>query len=277
MRRIQPRRDPRRIVAIGGGGFAAGRDDATLDRYVLDVTEQTSPRICLLPTASGDPEEQIARFYRTYGELPCEPTHLSLFRLGAKPVDLRTLLLGQDVIYVGGGSLLNLIAIWRAHGVGAILHEAWERGIVLSGISAGSMCWFTAGVTKGFGEPRAVPGLAMLPASNSVHYHGEPDRRPCFLAAVGCEAIPPGYGVDDGAGLLFAGADLVETVSSRPGAGAWWVEELQGEPVEVPLDVTRLSDPAGDDEPLSIAEFRRTRYERARRNRPATRTVQMGD
>src|SRR3954462_5214016 len=216
--------EKRRIVAMGGGGFSASPGDPALDRYLLDVAERPQPRICLLPTASGDPEGQIQRFSRPYHALPCEPTHLSLFRLGTKPVDLRTLLLGQDVIYAGGGSLLNLLAIWRAHGVDAILREAWTRGVVLGGISAGSMCWFSAGVTKGHGVPRAVEGLGLLAASNSVHHSSEPERRPCFPHAGAREMAPPGYAVDDGAGLLFAGGELVEAVSARPGAGAWWVD-----------------------------------------------------
>jgi peptidase E len=267
-----------KIVAMGGGGFsAAPYGDPALDRYVLDVAGQACPRICLLPTASGDPEEQIQRFYRAYHDLPCEPTHLSLFRLGTKPVDLRALLLGQDVIYAGGGSLLNLLAIWRAHGVDSILREAWERGVVLSGISAGSMCWFTAGVTKGYGVPRAVEGLGLLPASNSVHHSSEPERRPCFREAVACEMAPPGYSVDDGVGLLFSGCDLAEVVSAREGAGAWWVDSDDGVLSETALDV-RLLPRDEQPPPLEIAEFRRSRPGAGGGlNRPARRAAGIGD
>jgi dipeptidase E len=270
-----------KIVAMGGGGFSASPGgDPALDRYVLDVSEQACPRICLLPTASGDPEEQIQRFYRAYHDLPCEPTHLSLFRLGTRPVDLRALLLGVDVIYAGGGSLLNLLAIWRAHGVDLILREAWERGVVLSGISAGSMCWFTAGVTKGYGVPRAVEGLGFLPASNSVHHSSEPERRPCFHKAVQSELAPPGYSVDDGAGLLFEGCDLAEAVSARSGAGAWWVDASEdGTVAETPIGARLL--PRDDaPPPLEIAEFRRTRGTPAGSggfNRPARRAAGIGD
>jgi peptidase E len=270
--------EKRRIVAMGGGGFSAAPGDPALDRYLLDVSERPHPRICLLPTASGDPEEQIQRFYRAYHDLPCEPTHLSLFRLGTKPVDLRTLLLGQDVIYAGGGSLLNLLAIWRAHGVDAILREAWDRGVVLGGISAGSMCWFSAGVTKGYGTPRAVEGLGLLPASNSVHHHSEAERRPVFQEAVRTELVPPGYSVDDGVGLLFAGTDLVEIVSAREGAGAWWVDvdADTGAAVETALDVRML--PSHEPPPpLEIAEFRRARTHGPGRNRPARRAAGLGD
>lgn len=180
-------RERRRIVAMGGGGFSDRPGDPALDRYVLDVVEVNRPRICLMPTASGDPDEQITRFYRAYAELDCEPSHLSLFRLGRRPVDVRRVLLSQDVIYVGGGSMLNLLAVWRAHSVDAILREAWERGIVLCGISAGSMCWFAAGITKSHGPPSAVEGLRFLPASNSVRLGSEPERRSCFHSAVATE------------------------------------------------------------------------------------------
>ena len=158
------RRDGRRRLPRPPG-------DPALDRYVLDVASAPHPRICLLPTAGGDAEEQIRRFYAAFRDLPCEPTHLSLFRLGAGRSTCASVLLAQDVIYVGGGSMLNLLAIWRAHGLDLMLREAWERGVVLCGISAGSMCWFEAGVTTGSGTPRPVGGLGLLPASNSVHYH----------------------------------------------------------------------------------------------------------
>jgi dipeptidase E len=256
--------ESRRIVAFGGGGFSSPPGDPALDRYVLDAARVPHPRICLLPTAGGDAEEQIRRFYAAFRHLPCEPTHLSLFRLGAEPVDVSSMLLGQDVIYAGGGSMLNLLAVWRAHGVDAILREAWERGIVLCGLSAGSMCWFEAGVTTSFGAPRPVRGLGLLPGSNSVHYDVEPARRPCFHAAVRAEAVPPGWGVDDGAGLMFAGRDLVEAVSAREGAKAYWVEEVDGQASETSLVMRQL--PSREEleppTPLSIAEWREARVRR---------------
>ena len=110
------------------------------------------PRICILPTASGDTSEQIGRFYAAFGERPCEPSDLSLFRLGRRPMALRDHLLAQDLIYVGGGSLVNLLAVWEAHDIASILSLAWRQGIVLAGQSAGAMCWFEAGITKSSGQ-----------------------------------------------------------------------------------------------------------------------------
>ncbi len=149
------------IFAMGGGGFTMEPGNPALDDYVLTLAPAREPRICLLPTAGGDSEDQIRRFHATFGDQLCEPTHVSLFRLGTRPVPLREHLLAQDVIYVGGGSMVNLLALWRAHGLDAILREAWQAGIVLAGLSAGSMCWFEWGITKSAGAPgaRARPRL----------------------------------------------------------------------------------------------------------------------
>jgi peptidase E len=166
------------IFAMGGGGFTMEPENPALDEYVRTLAPVREPRICLLPTAGGDSEDQIRRFHAAFADHLCEPTHVSLFRLGSRPVPLRDHLLAQDVIYVGGGSLVNLLALWRAHGVDVILREAWQAGIVLARLSAGSMCWFEHGITKSIGSPSVARGLGFLPGSNSVHYDGEPERRP---------------------------------------------------------------------------------------------------
>jgi peptidase E len=245
----------RRIIAMGGGGFSARPSDPELDRYVLEQARVPTPRVCLVPTASGDPDEQIQRFYRAFHELPCRPSHLSLFRLGARPIDIRERLLGVDVIYVGGGSMSNMLAIWRVHKLDEILYEAWRRGVVLCGISAGSMCWFRAGVTKSHGAPRVTSGLGFLPYSNSVHWSSEPERRIVFREAVRAGELPLGFGVDDGSALLFAGTELAEAVRTRRSGGAVQVEP-DGEQA---LECRELTHPAVDAQLLSIEEFRAAR------------------
>jgi dipeptidase E len=248
--------DPRRIIAIGGGGFSTRPADPELDCYVLDQATAITPKICLLPTASGDPDDQIQRFYRAMYELPCEPSHLSLFRLGTHPVNLRERLLGQDIIYVGGGSMANLLAIWRVHGLDEVLYEAWRRGIVLCGISAGSMCWFRAGVTKSHGEPRVTEGLGFLPHSNSVHWRGEPERGAVFRAAITLGEVPAGYGVDDGTALLFAGTEMVEAVRTSRSGGAWCIDQDGANPVAC---VELEPEPVDSAQLHSIEEFRELR------------------
>jgi peptidase E len=251
---------------MGGGGFASGRDEA-LDDYVLTLARTARPRICLLPTASGDPEDQIRRFYLAFARRECVPSHISLFRLGQHPVPIGEHLLSQDVIYVGGGSMLNLLAIWRAHELDAVLRRAWESGVVLAGISAGSMCWFEAGITKSHGPPRPAAGLGFLPGSNCVHYDAEPERRPAYLEAVET-GMPSGYGVDDGAGLLFEGTELAEVVTARRGAGARRVALEAGRATDAGLDARLLLPRGAPGEPLSISEFRE-----ARARRPVSRRL----
>jgi dipeptidase E len=209
---------------MGGGGFTMEPVGGALDELVLGLASRPVPRICFLPTASGDPNEQIARFHAAFADRPCEPVHLSLFRLGQHPVDLRTYLLGQDVIYVGGGSMRNMLAIWRAHGLDEILREAWEQGTVLAGLSAGAMCWFEGGITKSSGAPAPFEGLGLLPGSMSVHLDGEPDRRRPYVEAVASGALPPGYAADDGVALLWEDRELMRVVGSRPGLRCFRVE-----------------------------------------------------
>jgi dipeptidase E len=246
---------------MGGGGFTAGPEDPALDELVLELTGEPRPRLCLLPTAGGDSEHQIRRFYETYQDRLCEPSHISLFRLGRKPVPLREHLLAQDAIYVGGGSMVNLLAIWRAQGLDAILREAWQQGVVLAGLSAGSMCWFEWGVTTSSGAPGTAPGLGFLPGSNSVHHDSEPARRPVYYDAVRSHAIPPGWAVDDGAALIFRGSELADVVAARRNARAYEVSATG----ERRLEPRLIATPAADRATLpAVAELRRLRLARLR-------------
>ena len=150
------------IVAMGGAEFSMRPENEALHDYVLSHVESDSaPRICLLPTASGDPNDQIISFHAAMERRGCIASAISLFRLGVTPIDFAEHLLAQDVIYVTGGSMVNLLALWREHKIDAIMREAHERGIVLCGYSAGSMCWFEQGVSRGSGAPAAVGGLGL--------------------------------------------------------------------------------------------------------------------
>ena len=243
---------------MGGGGFTMEPSNPALDELVLTLADAPRPRILFLPTASGDPAEQIARFHATFGALECEPTVLSLFRLVDGPVPMRELVLGQDVVYVGGGSMRNLLALWREYGVDDLLREAWERGIVLAGLSAGAMCWFAGGVTKSTGCPAPVAGLGLLPGSLCVHYDGQPDRRPVFLDAVRAGTLPGGWAADDGAALLFEDRALVRVVASRERARAFAVRRHGDHVVETQLHVDVLERPAPA-VPFAISELRELR------------------
>jgi len=250
-----------RVLALGGHDFTARPADRAVCELMLRLATSRAggrPRICLLPTASGDTSEQIGRFYAAFGERPCEPSDVSLFRLGRRPVELRDHLLGQDLIYVGGGSLLNLLAVWEAHDLGAILSLAWRQGIVLAGQSAGAMCWFEAGITKSSGRAEPGAGLGLLAGSLCVHYNNEPDRRAAYLDAVG-DGMPNGYGLDDYAGLLWEGAGAPAAVTAQRGARAYQVAADEGGVVESPLPARLLPAPAPAALREDIAEFRRVK------------------
>jgi peptidase E len=256
----------RRILALGGHDFTSRPPDRAVCELLLRLASERGgerPRICILPTASGDTSEQIGRFYAAFGERPCEPSDVSLFRLGRRPMELRDHLLAQDLIYVGGGSLLNLLAVWEAHDIASILSLAWRRGIVLAGQSAGAMCWFEAGITKSSGKPREAAGLGMLSGSLCVHYNNEPERRAAYLEAV-ADGMPGGYGLDDYAGLLWEGEGSPSAVTARRGARAYRVSNGSESVIESPLPARFLPAPAPAALREDIAEFRRIKTMRKR-------------
>jgi dipeptidase E len=211
------------ILALGGGGgFLDEPERPILDDFVLGLVPRPRPRVCFLPTASGDDPGSVVRFYRAFHARRCEPSHLELFRRTV--ADVRDFLLGQDVIYVGGGNTANMLAVWRVHGIDVVLREAWNVGVVLCGISAGAMCWFDGGVTDSFGaEPAPLHGgLGFIPGSFVPHYDGDPRRRAVFQRGV-ARGHPAGIAVDDGVALHYADGGLVDVVASRPHARAYQV------------------------------------------------------
>lgn len=222
------------------------RDCRLLDDYILSLTACARPRVCFLPTASGDADHYVVRFYRRFSA-DCDASHVSLFRrdqgVGGVEDDLASHLLAQDLIYVGGGNVVSMLGAWRAHGLHAVLRRAWRRGVVLCGPSAGSLCWFAESLSAFHGAPRRVRGLGLLPYSNCVHYDAEPARRAEYHRFVAAGMLP-GFAAEDGVALHFRGTLLERAISSRPDGRAYRVERAPGagEPVrEVPLEVTHLS------------------------------------
>jgi len=247
------------ILALGGGGFTMEPANPLLDDYLLTLSDAAEPKILFLPTASGDTTAQINAFYDRYGGRSCIPKHVSLFRLDELDGSLEQTVMAQDILYVGGGSMRNLLAIWRAHELDRILTAAWQRGIVMAGLSAGAMCWFQAGVTRSGGSPEPLAGLGLLAGSLSVHADGEPDRLPVWLQCVRSGRLPGGWAADDGVGLLFRGTRLQRVVSSRPGAQAQRVDAVEGELVRKRIEPDLLGAhgalaPAMDDD---VREYRR--------------------
>ncbi len=198
------------------------------------------PRICVIATASGDDSTRLAAVHNAFSKLGMVSSHLSLFPMPNVP-DIRAHLLSQDVIWVGGGSTANLLALWRLHGLDAILRECWESGVVLKGVSAGSLCWHIGGTTDSFGLPlqAVTDGLAFLPYSNSPHHDAEAERRPLIHRLIAQGTLPDGYATEDGTGLMFFGTHLHEAFTEVEGKTAYSLTRTAEGVDEVPL-ATRL-------------------------------------
>lgn len=211
----------KQIIALGGGGFSMEPDNPLLDTYILAQAKKETPKICFLPTASGDAENYISQFYSFFQAHRCEPSHLSLFRPAT--TDLEAYIVEKDIIYVGGGNTRNLLALWREWGVDTILKKALEQGVILAGISAGSICWFEEGVTD-FGDTfEPITGLGFLKGSNCPHYDGEAEIRPVYHQLIAANMIQGGVATDDGVGGHYIDGEIHNIVSSRPQAKAYKV------------------------------------------------------
>jgi len=220
-------------------------ENPLLDDFVLRLSRRQPPRVCFVPTASADAPTYIVKFYRAFAGR-CIPTDLTLWNPPALPrqpsrtSELAAFVAEQDIIYVGGGDTANLLVLWRRHGLDTLLREAWRRGAVLAGVSAGMLCWFTGGVTDSFGGLEPLhDGIGLIDATACPHYDSEPNRRPTYHRAI-ASGMKTGYAADDGAALHFHGQNLVEVVSSKPQAGAYRVERVGEKVIETRLPVRYL-------------------------------------
>jgi peptidase E len=200
-------------------------------RHAADLAAAgDSPRICIVATALGDSAEWLTAFYSAFGKAGWRATHLALFP-EPNVADITEHLLAHDVVWVAGGSVANLLGLWRAHGVDEAMRTAWDAGVVLMGCSAGSVCWFVGGTTDSFGLPLrpVTDGLGFLPYSNSPHHDAEEQRRPAIHRLIADKALPDGYATDNGAGLVFEGTELVDCVAELEGVNAWRIaRQLDG-------------------------------------------------
>jgi len=221
----------RQIIALGGGGFSMEPHNPLLDHYVLKQAGKDRPKVCFVPTASGDAQSYIDKFYGSFKRYDCVPSHLSVFR--GHTADIEKFVLEQDIIYVGGGNTRNLLTLWRDWGVDRFIRQAYDQGTVLAGISAGSLCWFEQGVTDSVpGRLSSLRCLGWLKGSNCPHYDGEKERRPSFHRLLKGGEIAPGLATDDGVAAHFVDEKLTGFVSSHPEKRAYGVGLLDGEPHE---------------------------------------------
>jgi len=227
------------IIPMGGGGFSMEPENLLLDRYILAQARTGDPVVGFVPTASGDQDNYVRRFYDAFTTLQCRPRHLSLFRTPTD--DLASHVMELDVIYVGGGNSRNLVVLWREYGLDLILRRALERGAVLAGLSAGANCWFEQAVSDSWGslqskaEGRSAVGnyLGFLRGSFCPHYDGEKHRRPEYHRLLGAGLISDGWAADDGCALHFVDGAVHAIVSSRKEAHAYRVTRVKGLAQEV--------------------------------------------
>ena len=229
----------RQIIAMGGGGFSMEPENLLLDKYILTQVKNDLPKVCFVPTASGEQLNYMERFYKAFKTLPCKPSHLSLFE--PEFSDLESFVLDQDILYVGGGNTRNMLVIWKEWGLDSVLKKAYEKGVILAGLSAGSICWFEEGLTDPLNAPLyKLDCLGFLKGSNCPHYDGENKRKPSYKQSILDGKIKEGYAVDDGVALHFINETLAASVSSRPKAKAYFVKCVDSEISEVEVNTKFL-------------------------------------
>jgi len=209
----------RKIFAMGGGGFAMEPENPLLDQYILSLASKAKPKICFIGTASGDSEVYRDKFYAAYGSLDCTPQHLSLFKPHTR--DFQSFLSEQDIVHVGGGNTKNLLCLWKEWGLDKVLKKSYEDGLILTGMSAGMICWFEEATTDSYGGLDPIECLGFLKGSASPHFDGEADRRPKLIELIQSSKLQGGLALDDGVGALFVDEKLKECVSSRQTANAY--------------------------------------------------------
>ena len=223
----------RQIIPVGGGGFYREPENLALEKYIMEQSGASAPRVAFIPTASAEPDYYLVSFYTAFLKLGCRPSHLSFFK---RTPDLKSYLLAQDVIYVGGGNTKSMLAVWREWGVPDLLRQAWEAGIVLAGVSAGAICWFDQGVTDSWADRlRPLDCLGLLPGSCCPHYDGEADRRPSLHRLLAEGEIAPGVAIEDWTGVHFVDGQIHRVVTSKRGSRAYSVRAVNGSVQEVAL------------------------------------------
>lgn len=234
-------------ILATSGGWVAGRRTriafGPLLHHALELSgvDGRAPRLTYLGTAGGDQAHWNSWVLEAARNAGVDACALSLFPMPSVD-DVAGLLHGSDVVWVNGGSVANLLAVWRVHGLDGIFRDAWQAGVVLGGVSAGSICWHVGGTTDSFGpDLQAVTnGLALLPYGNGVHYDSEAQRRPLLHRLVADATLPTSYATDDGVGIVYRGTEVVEAVAERDRAGAYRVEAVDGRAAETRLDPRRL-------------------------------------
>ena len=222
----------KQIIAIGGGGFGRSPGEGLIEKYILDQSEKNDPKICFIPTATGDNEAYKVNYYSTFSKLHCSPSHLDLFK---RTPNLKDLILKQDIIFVGGGNTKSMLAVWKDWGLDLLLKEAYEKGVIMSGVSAGAICWFDQGVTDSWAEDlKIMDCLGFIEGACCPHYDEEPQRKPSLNKFITEKALKSCYAVDGGCALHIEDEEEFKSVVFSKNKNSFLVEMKDNKVTEKP-------------------------------------------
>ncbi len=222
----------KQIVAIGGGGFGRNPGEGIIENYILNQSNAKNPNICFIPTATGDNEAYKNNYYATFTKLNCNPVHLDFFK---RTPDLENLISEQDIIFVGGGNTKSMLAVWKEWGLDLILHEAYKNGVVMSGVSAGAICWFEQGITDSWSEDlKVMDCLGFVKGTCCPHYDEEPQRKPSLDKFISEKVLKLCYAVDGGCALHIEDEKEFKSVVFSKNKNSFLVELKDNKVVEKP-------------------------------------------
>ena len=222
----------KQIIAIGGGGFGRTPGEGLIEKYILDQSEKEVPNICFIPTATGDNEAYKVNYYSTFSKLDCSPSHLDFFK---RTPDLKELILKQDVIFVGGGNTKSMLAVWKDWGLDLLLKEAYEKGVIMSGVSAGAICWFDQGITDSWAEDlKVMDCLGFIEGACCPHYDEEPQRKPSLNKFITEKVLKSCYAVDGGCALHIEDEKEFKSVVFSENKNSFLVEMKDNKVAEKP-------------------------------------------
>ncbi len=228
----------RQIIAIGGGGFGRNPGEGIIEDYILNQSNVKNPNICFIPTATGDNEAYKNNYYATFTKLNCNPVHLDFFK---RTPDLESLINEQDVIFVGGGNTKSMLAVWKEWGLDLILHEAYKNGIVMSGVSAGAICWFEQGVTDSWSEDlKVMDCLGFVEGACCPHYDEEPQRKPSLKKFLSKKILESCYAIDGGCALHIQDEKEYRSIAFSKNKNSFHVEFKNDKVVENSFPVTDI-------------------------------------
>ena len=226
------------IIAIGGGGFGRSNSSYLIEKYILNLSGKTNPKICFLPTATGDSDSYIVRFYSLFNSFNCKPSHIEFFK---RTTNIKNHIMDQDVVFVGGGNTKSMLAIWKDWGMGELLKDAYNEGVVMSGVSAGAICWFTSGITDSWdNELRVLPCLDFISGTCCPHYDEEPSRIPYVKKILLEEKVTNCISIEGGSAMHFIDGKPFKNVSFINNKNTYNVFVDKNDIVEKPFEKIQL-------------------------------------